>query len=102
MAVGLVLLKYIPMKAYGDTILFDASMHLTIAIAVLYLIYLLIEKVKNWRVPYFIFSVMVLTVISVQRVISNAHDDVGLLLGLLISLIAILIPRWKEVRKRIK
>ena len=102
MAVGLILLKYIPMKAYGDTILFDAFMHITVASAILYLLYLIIEKAKPWRIPFFILSATVVFVISVQRIISNAHDDVGLLLGLLLSLAAILIPRWKEVRKKIK
>jgi len=102
MAIGLVLLKFIPMKVYGDTILFDASMHITIASAILYFLYLVIEKTKNWRIPFFILAAVVLFVISVQRIISNAHNDVGLLLGLLLSLVAILIPRWKEVKKKIK
>ena len=102
MAIGLILLKFLPMKAYGDTILFDASMHITVASAILYALYLSIEKAKNWRIPFFILSATVLFVISVQRIISNAHNDVGLLLGLLLSLVAILAPRWKEVRKKIK
>ncbi len=102
MVIGLVLLKFIPIKAFGGTILFDASLHLTTAIAGLYLFYLCIEEVKSWRIPYFIFALLVLVIISVQKIISNAHDDVGLLLGLLISFVAIFIPRWREVHKKIK
>lgn len=102
MAVGLILLKWLPMKAYGDTILFDASMHITIASAILYLLYLMIEKAYTWRIPFFILVATVLFVIAVQRIISNAHNDLGLLLGLLLSLVAILAPRWKEVRRKVK
>lgn len=102
MTIGLLLLKWVPMKIYGDGILFDASMHLTIAVAILYLIYLFIENVKSWRIIYFVFAFLILSIISIQRIISNAHDDVGLLLGLLLSIIAIIIPRWKEVKKKLR
>jgi len=102
MTIGLLLFKFIPMKLFGKDILFDASMHITIACFVLYIIYFFIDENKNWRIPYFILAFAVLVVIAVQRVISNAHNDIGLLAGLLISIISIIIPRWNEFGRRVK
>jgi len=102
MAIGLLMLKFIPTQVYGEDILFDASMHITIACFILYFIYFFIDQNISWRIPYFIFALVVLTIISVQRIIVNAHNDIGLLLGLIISVIAIILPRWKELKKKIK
>jgi hypothetical protein len=102
MIIGLVLFKFLPMQIYGKDILFDASVHITTACFILYVIYFFIDQDKNWRIPYFIFCFMVLTIISLQRIISYNHDDVGLLLGLVISMIAIMIPRWGEIRKEVE
>lgn len=102
MAIGLIALKYIPMKLYGENILFDASGHIVIASFILYLVYFFIDENKKWRFPYLIFSFFVLTIISVQRIVSNAHNDTGLLLGLLVSIISIVIPNYKYYKKRIK
>ncbi len=102
MAVGLILLKWIPMEIYGRNILSDASMHITIACFILYIIYFFIDQNKSWRIPYLLFAFMVLIIISVQRIFANAHNDVGLLGGFLISIIAILLPRWGELKKYFK
>lgn len=102
MTIGSILFKTIPMQIYGSDILFDASRHITIACFILYFIYFFIDQKKSWRIPYAVFCFFILTVISVQRIISNAHNDVGLLLGLIISVIAIAIPRWNEIKKEIK
>ena len=100
MAAGLLLFKFIPMKVFGANILFDASLHITIAFFILYFLYLFIKD-KKWRIPYFIFALAVLIIISMQRIISNSHNDIGLLVGLIISIIAIIAPRWKEAKKHL-
>lgn len=94
MAIGLILFKYLPMMIYGANILFDASMHLTIAIFVLYVLWYFVDQNKGWRIPYLIFSLVVVAIVSFQRIIANAHNDIGLLIGLVISLIAIVVSRW--------
>jgi len=94
MIVGLALFKFVPMSLFGEDILFDASMHLTIAIFVLYAFWYFIDQNKGWRLPYFIFSIAAIVVVSVQRIIANAHNDIGLLVGFIISAIAIVVSRW--------
>ena len=102
MIAGLLLFKFLPMEIFGWNILFDASMHITIACFVLYFIYFFIDQNKSWRIPYAIFCFAVLTIISVQRILVSAHNDTGLLLGLIISVVAIAIPRWNEIKKEIE
>lgn len=102
MLLGLALLKYLPMYIFGEDILFDASQHIVVASFVLYFVYFFIDQNEKWKIPYFILCFVVLTVISIQRILANAHNDVGLLLGALISIIAIAIPRWGELNKKIK
>jgi len=100
MIIGSILFKTIPMDIFGEDILFDASRHIMIACFVLYVLFLFIKD-KSWRIPYFILAFAVLLIISIQRIISNAHNDIGLLLGFVISLIAIIIPRWQEVKEHL-
>ncbi len=102
MAVGLLFFKYLPMYIYGKDILFDASSHIVWTSFILYLIYLFIEKNKKLRIPYFIFSAIVLIIISIQRIVTKQHNEIGIMLGLIIAVIAIVIPRWKEIRRKIK
>lgn len=102
MIIGLILFKYIPMYLFGENILFDASMHIVLASFILYVLYFFVDQNKSWRIPYFIFALAVLIIISVQRIISNAHNDLGLLVGFVISIISIIIPRWKELNKKFK
>ena len=102
LAVFSYIFKYIPMQLFGQDILFDASRHIMVAVFGLYFVYLFIEHNKEWMPVYFMFSFAVLTVISLQRIVSNAHNDVGLALGLILSAIAIILPRWKEFRGRVR
>ena len=95
MALGLLLFKFVPMSLFGRDILFDASMHLTIAIFILYVVWYFVDQNKNWRAPYFFLSLTVIVIISVQRVLVNAHNDVGLLAGFVISMFAIIASRWR-------
>ena len=100
-AAGLIILKYLPMSIWGRDILFDASGHVSVSILALYVVWFFIDQNKQWRTPYFIFSAMVLIIISLQRIVANAHNDVGLLLGLLLGLAAIGIAERKNLRKRL-
>lgn len=98
MACGLFLLKYLPMKIWGDDILFDASFHLTFTFFVLYVLWFFIDQNKSWRVPYFIFSILILFIVSAQRILDNAHNDIGLLLSLIVSAIAIYVAERKNLK----
>lgn len=100
--VGLYLFKIQPMKSYGNDILFDASGHIAFTVFILYGLYFFIDQNKSWRIPYLIFSFAIITIISLQRIIDEAHNDVGLLMGLLISVFAIFIANWKELKRRIE
>lgn len=101
MSIGLFLFKFYPMSIYGKNILFDASMHITIASLILYIIYFFIDQDKSWKIPYLIFSFLILMIISIQRIITNAHNDIGIFLGLLISIISIAIPNWNKIKSKI-
>jgi heme O synthase-like polyprenyltransferase len=102
MAVGLFLLKYIPMKFLGNDIVFDASAHITIAIFILYGIWFFIDQNKKWHIPFFLFSILILTIISFQRIHINAHNDLGLLLGLALSLFAIAFSQNRKLKSKIR
>ena len=99
MALGLILLKYLPMYFFGQNILFDASQHIVLLAFGLYFIYIFIENKPKIRIPYMILTAMLLTIIGIQRIIAKAHNEYGVLLGFLVAGISILIPRWKEVRR---
>ena len=64
MALGLTFFKFLPMKIWGDDILFDASFHITSAAFVLYIIWYFIDQNKTWRIPFFMLAVLVFSVIS--------------------------------------
>jgi membrane-associated phospholipid phosphatase len=101
MLAGLILLKYIPMTIWGQDILFDASAHITAAIFILYLGWYLIDHNPNWQVYYFVFSAAIVIIVAFQRIISNAHNDIGVMLGILLSLASIALSRWKYFHGRI-
>lgn len=93
MAFGLLALKFLPMRLFGNDILFDASMHIVVASFILYVLWFFIDQNKNWEVPYFIFSLVVLLIIGIQRILVNAHNDLGLLMGIVIAIISIVVSR---------
>lgn len=90
------------MLLWGYDITFDASLHITSAIFVLFIGWYFIDQNKNWRIPYLIFSLVVLSIISTQRILVNAHNDVGLLLGLVVGVGSIMISNWKYFRKKLE
>jgi|SRR3989344_6571384 len=100
--IGLYIFKWYPMQLYGKDILFDASAHIAFAAFVLYTGYFFIDQNKNWRIPYFIFSFAVLTIIALQRIQANAHNDIGLLLGFIIATISIALPHWKSLKNKLR
>lgn len=90
------------MLMWGSGILFDASMHIVTAIFVLYCMWFFVDQNENWHMPFFIFSALLLFVISVQRIMANAHNDIGLLLGLLISIASISVAERKNLKGKFK
>ena len=102
MIVGLLIFKLLPMEIFGKDIKFDASAHITIAMFCLYFIWFFIDQNKSWRTIYFIFSLAVISIISIQRILVDAHNDVGLLLGLLLSLFAITSSQVKYFKNKFK
>ena len=94
MVVGILLFKFLPMKIFGDDILFDASLHLVSAMFILYICWYFVDQNKSWRIPYLVFCFAVLVVVSFQRIYAGAHDDFGLLTGFLVGAISIFISRW--------
>lgn len=101
MMIGLFLFKWYPMSVYGKNILFDSSAHIVFASFILYILYFFIDQNKQWRIPFFIFSFAVLIVISFQRIYDDAHNDIGILIGFLISLISIAIPNWNLIKNKL-
>lgn len=102
MLIGLLLFKYLPMQIYGNDILIDASAHIILACFILYIFWFFVDQNKIMRVPYLIFSFAVIVIISLQRIVEKNHNEIGLILGLLISIIAIILPRIKEVKRGLK
>ncbi len=102
MGLGALLFKVLPMKIWGSEILFDASFHLMLTFLVLYILWFFIDQNKDWHISYFLFSALVLFIVAVQRIIDNAHNDVGLLLGLVISLVSIGVAERRNLKNKIK
>lgn len=98
---GLILFKLIPMQIWGKDILFDSSAHITIACFVLYVVWFFIDQEYKWRTAFFIFCLLVLAIISFQRIYINAHNDIGLLGGLILSIIAIRYAEYPKIKGKI-
>ena len=101
-AIGLIIFKYIPMFIFGRDILFDASSHVAWTIFLLYIVWFFIDQNKSWRIPYFILSIAILTIISIQRIVTNNHNLFGLFLGFLIGIFGIAISQYKSIGNKIK
>ena len=88
------------MQIFGADIKFDASAHITITMFTLYFIWFFIDQNKSWRIIYFIFSLVVLSIVAIQRILVDAHNDVGLLAGLILSLFAIVFSQKKYFKDK--
>jgi len=102
MSLGLLFFKYIPIKIFGTSILWDASFHLTTAIFLLYIVWFFIDQNIKWRLPYFILSLMILTIIAIQRIITFHHNELGLITGLIIGILGIGIAERKFLKNKLK
>jgi membrane-associated phospholipid phosphatase len=100
--IGLIIFKYIPMHIYGKDILFDASSHVAWTGFGLYFIWFFVDQNKSWRIPFFILSGVILIFMSIQRILEHQHNELGIMLGFFVIGLAIIIPRFKEFRKRLK
>ena len=97
MSISIILFKFLPMEKFGNNILFDASLHVTITIFVLYFIWIFIGHKKLGK--YFLsFSIVVVLFMSIYRIVVKKHDIIGVSLGVLISLLSIYLSN-KIVRK---
>ncbi len=95
--IGILLFKILPMRLFGENILFDASRHLiTLSFGLYFLYYLFIQYRESWKLSYIIFSSMILGVVAVQRIIAGEHDEYGVLLGFAVSAFSIFAPLMLE------
>ena len=94
-AVGLIIFKYIPMFIFGKNILFDASSHVAWTIFLLYIVWFFIDQTNEWVIPYLILGAGLIIIIANQRIISNNHNEIGILLGILIGIASITISQWR-------
>ena len=62
----------------------------------------LLDYVNQREIPYFIFSGVLIIIVSLQRIIAQEHNEVGIILALLIGAVSIIIPRWKEFMGGVK
>lgn len=97
MLAGIALLKYIPMAIWGDNIQFDASFHITATFFMLYVVWFFIDQNPQMHFPFFLLSILILYIVSIQRIAVGAHNDIGLLLGLILSLGAIAVAEQKNL-----
>lgn len=93
MATGVVIFKYIPMEIWGSDIRFDASLHVIVTSFVLYTVWYFVDQNESWHIPFFILSGLIVGVVATQRILVDAHSDIGLLLGLVVSLVSIILSR---------
>ena len=100
--IGLIIFKYLPMYLFDKNILYDASSHVLFIILALYILWFFIDQKKSWRIPYFVFAGALIIIISIQRIIAQKHNEVGIVLALIIGAFSILIPRWKEFMRGVK
>jgi len=102
MVIGLILFKLIPMEIFGKDIKYDASAHITITMFLLYTIWFFIDQNKSWRTVFLIFGLVVLSIVAIQRILVDAHNDVGLLGGLLLSVFAIVYSQKKYFKDKFR
>ncbi len=90
------------MRLWGSNILFDASLHISVASMVLYVLWFFVDQSNYLRTPFVGFAVLLLFIVAVQRILANAHNDIGLALGVLVSLIAISIAEGDKLKNKFK
>lgn len=101
MLVGIVTLKFIPERLFGADITFDASLHVTATIFILYTLYFFVDQNIVWRYIYVVGGIVLTAVIAIERIVAGAHDSYGVMLALGISLGGIILSRWSFFKKRL-
>lgn len=99
---GLLLLKYVPMMIFGQKILYDASAHVALTIFVLYGCWFFIDQNKTWRVPFFTVATGITVTVAIQRLIAHEHNEVGILLGMVVALLGIIAAEKELFKKGLK
>jgi len=102
MIIGLLLFKFIPMEIFGGDIKFDASAHITITMFFLYVLWFYVDQNKSWHTLFFSFALVIISIVAIQRILLNAHNDIGLLGGLILSSIAIISSQPKYFKNKFK
>lgn len=97
-ALGIALLKVVPMAIWGPAIEFDASFHVTVTLLGLYILWFFIDQNPRWRVPFFLLASVVTLVVAIQRLLIDAHSDIGILLGIAVGMIAIGAAEWQDIK----
>ncbi len=90
MLIFITLLKFLPIKDYGKNIQFDASLHLTITIFIIYSLWLFFKNERNSKL-FFILAIIAVALVSLQRILVQAHNAFGLLSAFLLSIISIIL-----------
>ncbi len=88
MAVFLILFKYYPMDLFGEDILFDASMHVTVTIFFLFSIWMFVPR-KIYGKYFLSFATFIVLLMSIQRIMVGKHDYIGVSLGVILSCFSI-------------
>ena len=89
------------MQIWGSEILFDASFHITATIFVLFVLWYFIDQNKKWRMPFLAAALAVVFIVAIQRILVDAHNDIGLLVGVVISVAAIAVARRDYFKGRL-
>lgn len=90
------------MYIWGSDIRFDASLHLAFTFFILYIFWFFIDQSPELHFPFFLIAILVLFIISIQRLLVFAHSDIGLLLGLSISIFSIAVAERRELRGKVQ
>jgi len=98
MVCGIILFKFIPIYIWGNDILFDASFHIIFAFLVLYVLWFFVDQNPRMHFPFFLLSILILYIISIQRISVSAHNDIGLLLGMVVALSSIGYAERKKLK----
>ncbi len=101
MAGGLVLFKFLPQYIWGPDITFDASFHIIFMAFFLHIGWFFIDQVPNWRTPYLIIATGLLIIVAIHRIIEEAHDEFGVMLGIAVAGGAVLVAHWQYFKQHL-
>ena len=94
MAAGLLLFKAAPMYLWGSDITFDASFHIVFVVFALHVCWFFVDQVPVWRMPFLVVSTGVVVIVALHRIIEGAHDEFGVMLGLMVACTGVVAAHW--------